>query len=106
MGSASDWLVPPNCLFDLDARIPSICHKAIAEFFPLWRQIVEVKNSLHRDIPSECLETVTSTVAAVSKFSQVFRPFIKHCINKLECLSIHSRVSAGRSQKIPKVSIC
>lgn len=99
MESAFDWLKPQNLPSDLDARIPSICQKAVAEAFSLWRQIVEVKNFLHRGLPSACLETIASTVAAVSKFNQLFRPFINHCINNLECLSIHSRVSSGRSRK-------
>ncbi|KAF3407855.1 hypothetical protein DPV78_001137 [Talaromyces pinophilus] len=94
MESAFDWLKPQNLPSDLDARIPSICQKAVAEAFSLWRQIVEVKNFLHRGLPSACLETIASTVAAVSKFNQLFRPFINHCINNLECLSIHSRVSS------------
>lgn len=102
MESNFDWLKPQNFSPDLDVRIPSICQKAVAEAFSLWRQIVEVKNSLHKGLPSASLETIASTVAAVSKFSQLFRPFINHCINNLECLSIHSRVSCGRSRKIRK----
>lgn len=103
MESDFDCLKPQNFPSDLDARIPSICQKAVAEAFSLWRQIVEVKNSLHRGLHSACLETIASTVAAVSKFNQLFRPFINHCIDNLECLSIHSRVSSGKSWKLRKL---
>lgn len=75
--------------------IPNICKKAVAEAFYICRQIVEVKNLLHCDHSLAGIEDVTSTVAAVSKFDQQFRPFIDYCIDNLECLSLHSRTASG-----------
>ncbi|BCR97891.1 Zn(II)2Cys6 transcription factor domain-containing protein [Aspergillus luchuensis] len=74
--------------------IPNICKKAVAEAFYICRQIVEVKNLLHCDHSLAGIEDVTSTVAAVSKFDQQFRPFIDYCIDNLECLSLHSRTAS------------
>lgn len=93
--STFDWSNNHNFPPGLDDSIPSICKKAVAEAFYICRQIVEVKNLLHSDQSLACMKDVTSTVAAVSKFDQQFRPFINYCISNLECLSLHSRTASG-----------
>lgn len=86
---------------DLNNSVSSICQKAVAEAFCVWRQIVEVKGSVsrhvqsHSRIPLELSETIASTMTAVAKFNQSFRPFMSTCIDNLERLSIRSRTSAG-----------
>lgn len=86
---------------DLNNSVPSICQKAVAEAFCVWRQIVEVKGSVsrhvqsHSRIPLELSETIASTMTAVGKFNQSFCPFMSTCIDNLERLSIRSRTSAG-----------
>ncbi|PYH37927.1 putative prefoldin subunit 2 [Aspergillus neoniger CBS 115656] len=92
--STFDWSNNHNFPSGLDDSIPSICKKAVAEAFYICRQIVEVKNLLHSDQSLACMKDVTSTVAAVSKFDQQFRPFINYCISSLECLSLHSRTAS------------
>ncbi|GLA80453.1 hypothetical protein AtubIFM56815_001273 [Aspergillus tubingensis] len=92
--STFDWSSNQDFPPGLDDSIPTICKKAVAEAFYICRQIVEVKNLLHCDQSLACMEDVTSTVAAVSKFDQQFRPFINYCINNLECLSLHSRTAS------------
>lgn len=81
---------------DIDNSVPSICQKAVAEAFCVWRQIVEVKGSVSRHAQRESrVEAIASTVTAVGKFNQLFRPFMKTCIDNLERLSVRSRTSAG-----------
>ncbi|GLA59705.1 hypothetical protein AtubIFM55763_011458 [Aspergillus tubingensis] len=92
--STFDWSSNQDFPPGLDDSIPTICKKAVAEAFYICRQIVEVKNLLHCGQSLACMEDVTSTVAAVSKFDQQFRPFINYCINNLECLSLHSRTAS------------
>ncbi|PYH71604.1 Zn(II)2Cys6 transcription factor domain-containing protein [Aspergillus vadensis CBS 113365] len=91
--STFDWSNNHNFPPGLDDSIPSICKKAVAEAFYICRQIVEVKNSLHCDQSLACMDDVTSTVAAMSRFNELFRPFINYCINNLECLSLQSRTA-------------
>ncbi|OJZ83893.1 hypothetical protein ASPFODRAFT_62999 [Aspergillus luchuensis CBS 106.47] len=91
--STFDWSSNQNFPPGQD-DIPNFCKKAVAEAFYICRQIVEVKNLLHCDQSLACMEDVTSTVAAVSKFDQQFRPFINYCIKNLECLSLHSRTAS------------
>lgn len=90
-----DWLNDQNLSPDLDSTVPRICQKAVAEAFCVWRQIVDVKNLIHGFLPSECIEAIASTMAAVGNFNQLFRPFINRCIENLECISIHSRTASG-----------
>lgn len=86
---------------ELDNSVPSICQKAVAEAFYVWRQIVDIKGSVYRHvridncIPFGFPENIASTVTAVGKFNQLFRPFLDTCIDNLERLSIRSRTSAG-----------
>ncbi|ODM18785.1 hypothetical protein SI65_05402 [Aspergillus cristatus] len=98
-GSSLIWFDSQNLHPDLDDSVPSICQKAVADAFCVWRQIVEVKAAVSHQAQtgtsdlSELLEPVSSTLMALGKFNQMFHPFMNICIENLDRLSIHSRTS-------------
>lgn len=102
-GSSLIWCDSQNLHPDLDDSVPSICQKAVADAFCVWRQIVEVKAAVSHQAQtgtsdlSELLEPVNSTLMALGKFNQMFDPFMNICIENLDRLSIRSRTSCGMS---------
>ncbi|KAJ5610994.1 hypothetical protein N7510_007713 [Penicillium lagena] len=91
--------IPNHLLGDLDHSIPSICRKAAAEAVCIWRKISDVKNSLHMladgvsSLPVGTFEAISSTMRAIEKFDESFRPFVAHCRDLFQDLSIPSRIA-------------
>ncbi|KAF7591449.1 hypothetical protein BBP40_001552 [Aspergillus hancockii] len=82
---------------DLDDIVPSICREAVAEAFRTWRQVVDVKTSLldpsTKSRPNMS-NAITSTINAISGFTERFRPFLTSCVTNLRHLSMRSRLSS------------
>ncbi|KAJ5811594.1 hypothetical protein N7474_007895 [Penicillium riverlandense] len=91
--------IPIHLLEDLDHSIPNICRKAAAEAVCVWRKIANVKNSLHKladgvsSLSAGTFETISSTMRAIEKFDESFRPFMAHCRDIFQDLSISSRIA-------------
>ncbi|KAE8392896.1 Alpha/beta hydrolase family-domain-containing protein [Aspergillus alliaceus] len=85
---------------DFDDSVPGICRATVAEAFRVWRHIVALKASVSTadkddfELCPNVSAAIASTVTAVGKFNQRFRPFLNHCVENIKHLSIRSRLSS------------
>ncbi|KAE8149501.1 hypothetical protein BDV25DRAFT_130329 [Aspergillus avenaceus] len=85
---------------DLDEIVPNVCRQAVAESFRIWVQIIDVKGSLNElmkdnfKLHHRTYASIAATVEAISKYNRAFRPFTISCMERLDHLSVKSKLSA------------
>lgn len=84
-----------------ETTLASICRRAVPETFSVWRKVVGLRDMTTKQCEDlkgsspKRYSALTAIAAAVNRFEKCFRPFMNHCRDNLQKLSMASRRFVG-----------